>query len=602
MKKRTADKAFPYSPTAAICVGLVLLTLAVYWQAFGFGFLSFDDDVYVTNNTIVKSGLTASGFARAFTTPVSSNWHPLTVLSHMLDVELFGLNAGAHHLANVLLHCTNAVLLMLFLTMVTGKPWRSGMAAALFAVHPLHVESVAWISERKDVLSTLFWMLTMLAYVRWVRKPAFSRYAAVVLLFALGLMAKPMLVTLPIVLLILDWWPLGRFGFGSPGRLLLEKLPLLALSAASSAATVWAQHAGGAMSDLATFPTGVRVANAVVSYVSYIGKAVWPARLAVFYPHPESSLPELQVAASAALLVLVTAWSARCRKSRPYMLAGWLWYVSTLLPVSGIVQVGAQGMADRYTYLPLIGLFLMIVWSVPEIETNWLRRLANGAAAAAVAALAACAYFQVGYWRSDESLFARAVEVTRRNPFAYAHLAAAVRDRGDLEGAAELFRQAAEMAPQNASVQRELGTALMKLQRLSEALEHLDAAVRLDPSDANAHTAMGITLAMLGRLRDALPRFKSAARLAPNESKFRGNLGQCLFLLGEMKLAESEFLEALKLDPDNAAAAANYARLLAQEGRTAEAKATISRAMEIGADDPEVQRTAEQVLRQIRSR
>lgn len=602
VRNKSADKPFSYKAFAAACVALVAVTLGIYWQTLGFGFLNFDDDAYVTNNPLVKAGLSASAAARAFTTPVSSNWHPLTVLSHMLDVELFGLDAGYHHLVNVLLHCANAVLLMLFLTMATGRLWRSAFAAALFAAHPLHVESVAWVSERKDVLSTFFLMLTLLAYLRYARKRTVPAYALVVTLFALGLMAKPMLVTLPILLLIIDYWPLGRFQTSGVRTLVLEKLPLLVLSAISSAATIWAQHAGGAMSGLEAFPLGVRLANAAVSYVSYIGKMIWPARLAVFYPHPGASLAAWQVVVSSFALILITAWAAYCRKSRPYVAAGWLWYAAGLIPVSGIVQVGAQGMADRYTYVPMIGLFAAITWAVPEPRHRVLRSALVLAAFVIIAALALCSFFQVGHWRSDEALFARAVKVGPPNAFAYAHLAVAVRDKGDLDTAISLFSKAADMAPQNARVQRELGAALMKQGLLPEALEHLEAAVQLDPSDAAAHTTAAVTLAMLGRLDESLPHFRKAAGLKPRESIYRANLGQCLFLLGKPLQAEQEFMEALRLDPGNATAAANYSRLLAQMKRTGEARLMIGQAMKTAPDDPEVRRTAEQVLKQIGSK
>jgi len=356
-----------------IAVLLVVLTLGVYLRALGNGFTIFDDDDYVTNNQMVLQGLTSDGINWAFHTFKNSNWHPLTWISHMLDVSLFDMEPLGHHLTSVLLHLANTLLLFWFLHRLTRCPWRSGFVAALFAIHPLHVESVAWIAERKDVLSTFFWMVTMLAYLRYVEKPTFERQLLVIIPYGLGLLAKPMLVTLPLMLLLLDYWPLRRASlFGEkPSKnaaslydLFWEKLPLFGLSAASCFMTYHAQKAGHAVAELNLLPLGVRAANGVCSYVSYLGKTIWPARLAALYPHPDRTIPEWQTVVSALIMIAITVLVIRALRSRPYLAVGWLWFVGTLVPVIGLVQVGEQAMADRYTYIPLIGIFIMVAWGV----------------------------------------------------------------------------------------------------------------------------------------------------------------------------------------------------------------------------------------------
>ncbi|HPC48095.1 MAG TPA: hypothetical protein PLW83_08605, partial [Deltaproteobacteria bacterium] len=411
--------------------------------------MNFDDPPYVTHNPHVLKGITAEGFRWAFTSVYGSNWHPLTWISHMLDVELFGMNAGMHHLTNTLLHALNSVLLFLVLEAATKARGKSALVALLFAVHPLHVESVAWVAERKDVLSTFFGMLATAAYIAYANRPSAWRYLVVAIAFVLGLMAKPMLVTLPLVLIILDFWPLERIlpdgkrpdaaarpEGGMPrlplSRLILEKAPLFALSAASSAVTVYAQYTGGSVRTLDEIPLYQRTANAIVSYVMYLVKTAVPSGLAAFYPFPEA-IPAAKVIACGVFLAGVTAAAWALRKRRPYLIAGWLWYVVTLVPVIGLVQVGRQSMADRYTYLPLVGIFVIVVWGADDVLKRFTRSTKPAAALAAIglAVLMTATYFQVGVWKDSTALFSHAVAVTQGNYIAHYNLGCELQKQGD---------------------------------------------------------------------------------------------------------------------------------------------------------------------------
>jgi hypothetical protein len=456
-------------------VSLALLTLVTYLPVLAHGFIRFDDPLYVTRNPWVKAGLTWDGLARAFTTTVASNWHPLTLLSHMLDCELFGMDPLGHHLTSLLLHTASVVLLFEALRRLTrdqpGDLWRSAFVAALFAVHPTHVESVAWIAERKDVLSGFFWMLTLLAWERYVRQPSWKRYAVVALSLAAGLLSKPMVVTLPFVLLLLDVWPLDR------KIRVKEKLPLFALVAASCVVTVIAQT--GAIGMASRFPLRLRLANAVLSYVAYLGKTLFPSRLAVFYPMP-TEFPAWKVAGAALLLVALTVLALLAAR---YVMVGWLWYLGTLVPVIGIVQVGGQAMADRYLYLPSIGLFLITVWGFPR-KAVWLPLLL---------ALAIGTRLQLRHWQDSESLFRHAAAVTERNFIAHLNLAqiyAERGERGDRGRALEHYRTTLEIRPGMWQAQASLGLTLRRWGRPDKALPHLRNAVRLRPHDPRLRRAL----------------------------------------------------------------------------------------------------------------
>jgi Tfp pilus assembly protein PilF len=511
----------------ALC--LVVITAGVYTGLLGSSFIRLDDDEYVTRNPRVAAGLTGDGFAWAWTSFHAGNWHPLTWLSHMLDGELFGLDPAGHHATNLVLHLLNTLLLFCGLAYMTGSRWPSAFVAALFALHPLHVESVAWVSERKDLLSAFFGLSAIWCYAIWVRRGGAGRYLAIVALLALGLMAKPMLVTLPFVLLLLDYWPLGRIDPRAEDRgatlhrLIVEKLPLLALSAASSIVTVLAQRAGGAVSAVETVPLHLRAANALLSYGRYLGKMLWPDELSIFYPHPllrgAGDWPVWPTVVSGLLLVVLTV--VLLRSGRRYAVVGWLWYLGTLVPVIGLVQVGLQAMADRYTYLPLIGPFVVVAWAGVELHERLRTRGAARlfvplAALIVVVACAATTHRQVGYWRDSIRLFEHAVRVAPGAATIHNNLGIelAVGGRGDK--AIEQFRLALASVPDYPDACYNLGFALAGRGEYDEAIEHYEAALRLRPEHPLTHQQLGLALAHAGRPAEAVERFREAATLRPD--------------------------------------------------------------------------------------
>ena len=555
-----------------VCAVLVGLIVVIYGQTCLFDFVNYDDQLYVYENAHTKAGLTFENVRWAFTTRDVSNWHPLTWLSDLLDIQVFGENPGAMHGVNVFFHTINTLLLFLWLSRMTRALWPSAFVAALFAVHPLHVESVAWVTERKDVLSTAFWLLTMLAYVRYVQDRTREWYLAMVAAFALGLMAKPMLVSLPLALLIMDYWPLGRFNRESrrcpenpcnravshserseesalhrtlKSRFLtafgmtrlarypwavpvfvIEKLPLFAIAAASCIVTYWVQKTGGAVHTVQETPFGPRVANAVVSYVAYLCKTFYPAKLAIYYPHPGRSLPVWEVIACGAALAVITALVVRARKDRPYLLAGWLWYVVTLIPVIGIVQVGEQAMADRYSYVPLVGVFFAIAWAI-ESRARWAVPVSAVLSALAVAALTVCCHIQVGYWSNAITLFSHTLKVTSpRNSVALYNLGVAYSKQGDDVKASQLYRAALRVKPRFVDAHYNLGNCLRRLNRPKEAWSEYLAALKIYPRNALVHANMGYLLSQQGRINDAISEFRKAMQYDPSNVDARFDLEQ----------------------------------------------------------------------------
>jgi hypothetical protein len=525
---------------ALIGVVLAAIVLATFGQVVGFDFINYDDPDYVTANPYVRAGLTRAGLAWALTTSHASNWHPVTWLSHMLDCEVWGLRPGGHHLTSVVLHAGSSLLLFAVLRGMTASVWPSAAVAWLFALHPLHVESVAWVAERKDVLSTFFWMLTVLAYWRYVRRPGIARYLLVMLLLALGLMAKPMLVSVPFVLLLLDVWPLGRLspsvGAGaSSGRALrpvLEKIPLLCVVAASSLVTLAVGLRGGAMAAFDTLPLSSRLGNATVSSVLYLRKTVLPVDLGLFYPR--ASFSGGQVAGAALIVIVVSATVLRLGRERPWLIVGWLWYLVTLLPVIGLVQVGDQAMADRYTYVPLIGPFIMVAWSVKDVMARWpAARAPVGIIAMGLLAICpAITWLQLRHWRSSVTL----------------------------------FTHAAAVIPDNYVAQVQLGNALAEQGRFAEAIDRYRAALRVKPDLAEAHGNLGALLAQEGRLDEAIAEYAEALRLNPNLADAHNNLGVALAAQGQVELAIRHYAEALRLNPNHQTARDNLARALAARG------------------------------------
>lgn len=516
-----------------IAAGLVAAVLAIYGQTAGHQFLSYDDPGYVATNPWIRKGLTWESLWWALTTTEFYNWHPLTRISYLVDYELFGLSPRGYHLTNVALHIANTLLVFSVLRRMTGEAWPSALVAALFGVHPLHVESVAWVSERKDVLSTLFWLLTIGAYARYAEQGARGWYVATLALFTLGAMAKPMVVTLPFVLLLLDYWPLRRLPLSFDrearrrlGRLIADKIPFLAVAAAASAVTIYAQSAGGAVAALERFPLSARVMNALVSYVAYVEKTAWPVGLSVRYPHPGLTLPVWKAVVAALILLVVTAVAVRWLRSRPYAPVGWLWYLGTLVPVIGVVQVGDQAMADRYTYIPLIGIFMVLAWGLRDAAAAQprVRAVIPWAAAAALIALTATAWNQTRYWRDSVTLYEHSLSVIEGDPLLHYNLANELREQGRLDDAVRHYEEAIRFDPNYLAARTNLGPILAKQGRIDEAIAHYAAVLRLKPDLAETHNNLGMLLGEQGKISEAIVHFEEAVRLKPELEGAKRNL------------------------------------------------------------------------------
>jgi tetratricopeptide (TPR) repeat protein len=550
---------------AGICATLMILILIVFGQTIGNGFINFDDDHYVYQNPMVLRGLSLDGIGWAFTHVHSNNWHPLTTLLCMLDCQMYGLWAGGHHLTSVLLHAACAVLLFLLLLEMTGKMWRSGFVAAVFAIHPLRVESVAWVSELKDVLSGVFFMLTLWAYVRFTRRPdSKGRYAMVLIWFALGLMSKPMLVTVPFVLILLDYWPLGRFQKLSQLPVLLrEKLPLFALSVLSCVATVLAQEQ--AIQTIEHFPLALRIGNALIAYVAYLGKLIWPRGLAVLYPLLKDGTPAWQVIDATLLLAALTAGAWLVRRKQPYLLVGWLWYLGMLAPVIGILQVGGQAYADRYTYLPQIGLCLAGTWMAAEWAGERRRRRAmlGSIASAILCALLAVAYHQTAYWRDSETLWSHTLECTRDNSIAHNNLGLVSLDQGRPTEATAHFREALRINPIDGKAYYNLGLVLCQQGHTEEAAAEFRKAIELNPTDGKAHNNLGVVLCQQGRMEQGIAEFRAALEIEPDDAEADKNLGNAVFRRGSAAEAIGYEQKALELQPADASAQNDLAWMLA---------------------------------------
>jgi tetratricopeptide (TPR) repeat protein len=600
-------KSNPHWLAAGICIFLAAITWIVFGQTLWHEFINYDDPRYVYENTKITSGLSIAGVAWAFTHIHSENWHPLTTMSHMLDCQLYGLKAGGHHFTNVLLHTVAVLLLFAVLRDVTGAFWRSAFVAALFAIHPLHVESVAWVAERKDVLSAVFFMLTLGAYVRYVRAPSIGRYVAIAFLFALGLMSKPMLVTLPFVLLLLDYWPLGRFEKSSsakskskirfwldrqpiPRRLILEKIPLVGLSAVSGIVTFLAQrHALGWTEQL---PISWRVNNALVTYLAYIWQMLWPTKLAVFYPHPENRLPLWEIIMALAVLIAVTAAALTLRKKRPYLVTGWLWYLTMLVPVIGVLQVGWQGRADRYTYLPQIGLYLLATWTVADLSSSWRRprEILGVGAAIIIGALSWRAWIQTSYWRNSETLWSHALAVTSNNDVAQNNLGIVLLRKGELDGAMSRFQAAVNLRPENAPAHDNLAKAFLQKGQVNEAMFHYRKLLEIQPDNSEARNILGTVLIQQGRVGDAIEQWQETLAAEPENGNAKSNLAWVFATYPEasfrdglkaVQLAE----QALQLSGGkNALIFRTLAAAYAENGRFAEAIESAQRGFELATE------------------
>jgi len=589
----------------AIYLFLTVITLIAFWQLNQCDFINSDDPEYVTENVYIQNGITMETMRWAFTTDYASNWHPLTWMSHMLDVQLFGLKPRWHHLTNLLFHIANTLLLFFVFHRMTKEPWKSAFVAVLFAIHPIHVESVAWVAERKDVLSTFFWMLTMGAYICYVEHPRLKNYLAVLIFFALGLMAKPMLVTLPFVLLLLDYWPLQRFervisgqvihtnvnkpvsvtkrkGKSSRTRttsrgveleekqadhkyqwalilpLLREKIPLFALAALSCIVTFVAQQKGGAVASLDVLPTGVRIANAFVSYIVYVRKTIWPENLAFLYPHP-GLRPFWQVLGAVLLLVAVTLMIMRTAKRFPCLAMGWLWFAGTLVPVIGIIQVGHQAMADRYTYIPLIGLFIMAAWGIPELLRNWRRR--KEALFTMWALILPCLFIvtwtQVGYWLNSIVLYDHSLKVTSCSDVILCSRGVAYGELGNQRQAISDYDCAIEINPKYAKAYSNRGVAYGRLGNHRRAIEDFARAIEINPELALAHNNRGVAYRELGNHRQAISDYDRAIEIDPKYANAYKNRGVSYDKLGDQRQATEDMKTAARLDNEDAK---NYLR------------------------------------------
>ena len=567
-----------------VCSLLVIATVTAYWQIKGLQFINYDDPTYVTGNPHVQMGLSLNGILWAFKSTEASNWHPLTWLSHMLDYQLYGPDPAGHHLTSLFIHIANVLLLFWALQLFTGALWRSAIVAALFAVHPLNVESVAWIAERKNVLSTLFCLLTILAYARYATHPKWKRYLLVMALLACGLMSKPMLVTLPFTLLLLDYWPLGRlktlaaaddhaapvtserrklnkhkddkpqipeqkYAAASLRTLVLEKVPLLGMAAISSAVTIVAQGKGGAVGSTVTFTTWGRISNAIVSYAMYLQKMIWPSGLAVFYPYTRGSLPPGRIALSALILVAITALALVAVRSRfRFVTIGWLWYLGTLVPVIGLIQVGLQSRADRYAYVPLIGIFVLIVWGISEAAKRaGAEKVFACAAIGAAIALSVVTWRQLAYWHDSITLFQEAAAVTQGNYIAYTNLGQALAGEGKTGEAAKDFAIAIQDNPNFDEAQHNMGMALVQQGKLDEAIDHFKKAIQINPRMTDAYNKLGATLARQERYDEAAPYLYKAIELNPDYPAAYANLGALQERQGKLEEALDFDFKALRL-------------------------------------------------------
>ena len=606
---------------------LAVVTFAVFRQVTTYPFVEFDDQDYILSNPHVQGGLSPQNVAWAFGSSYASNWHPVTWISHMLDADLFGPNAAGPHLVNLLLHIANTLLLFAFWRQATGALWRSAFVAALFALHPLHVESVAWVAERKDVLSGLFALLTLLAYLRYTRlkasgappalapaapqagagsaaappRPPGFYYLLALGWFALGLMSKPMLVTFPILLLLLDYWPLRRFTPGSSREaatqgwtLVREKLPFLGLAAMSCLLTLVAQQQGGALRSLARFSLSARIENALVSYARYLGKTFWPVNLSLLYPHP-GHWSLVSVVLSTLLLLGLCAAALLIRRRLPYAFSGWYWFFISLVPVIGLVQVGEQSMADRYMYLPSIGLFAALAWGGAALLAR-CRVTGAGAAVVPALVLVTCAVVttrQVPHWRDTESLYLRAIAVTSPNPSAvrflayhYYNLGNAAKDAGHFDEAIARYRRSLELDPGSSLTHNNLGMAIQNSGHVDEAIAEYIRAVQLQPGNANARNNLGVALAAIGRADEAVQQLTESVRLDPNNAGAHNNLGALLFRQGKFTEAIPEYTEAVRLSPGSPAVLDNLGDALARAGRGEEAGAAFRRALQLNPNDP----------------
>lgn len=591
-----------------LSITLIAIVLAVYMQVEHHQFLSFDDDVYVTRNPHVTSGITGNNIIWAFTSFHAANWHPITWLSHMLDVQLYGVNPRGHHFTNVIIHTLSSLLLLQFLLRTTASFWKSSFVAALFALHPIHVESVAWVAERKDVLCALFWFITLLCYSEYAKKQKPALYVLSLISFVLGLMTKPMLVTLPVVLLLLDYWPLDRYrhedqeqklqkqGLGAI-VLIKEKIPFLACSLLSSVVTVYAQHKGGAMDGMKDLSFLDHLENALISYVRYIGKTFWPHDLSVFYPFP-SFFPLWQVISSLFVLLILSATAIKLRRQYPYFFVGWFFFLVTLLPVIGLIQVGIQSMADRYTYIPVIGLFITVAWGVPNLTKGIKNQEAILAlfGSLIITASVILTYRQIAYWQDDIVLYRHALNVTTGSYLMHNSYGFALEREGEIDSAIQEYQKAIRLNPVYAKAHNNLGAALVAKGSLDAAIKEYQMALLISPNFAKAHYNLGVAFANKGDLTSAIFEYHEAIRIDPNDSDPHVNLGIAIARKGDLAVAIQEFSEALRINPNDADALNNLGFAFANKGDLDSAIQEFQRALQVNPNNEFARNNLERVI------
>lgn len=573
---------------------LIILTLTVYWQVNDFDFINYDDPIYVYNNAHIQKGLTLPTIKWAFSSEVAGNWHPITMLSHMVDCHFFGLNPGKHHTTNVIFHLVNTILLFYIFWRITGEQYKSFFIAALFAIHPLHVESVAWISERKDVLSVFFLFLTLWAYTRYIQKKTIYRYLIIVLFFAMGLMAKPMLVSLPCVLILFDIWPLKSIQLTNQTTLfslahdiynrIFEKIPLFFLSAISCIVTLSVQQQSGAVVSFEQLTFIVRLLNAIVSYTKYIGKMIWPDKMAVFYPHP--GVPDLwQVIISILLLLSLSFTAVNILKKYPYFAIGWLWYLGTLIPVIGLVQVGSQAIADRYTYIPYIGLSIVVTWGGYDLLKKFrLQKFAYIMAICIVIILSLKTYHQIHYWQNSTLLYTHTMRVTKNNYVAHLNLGNIMTDNNNFIEAIQNFKAAIRIKPDLAQAHNNLGAAYEKIENFKEAIRSFNKAIELKPDYAEAHNNIGSVYKKNGQLNQAITHLDRAIQINPNYAEAYNNMGNAFEIDGQAEKAITHYKKALNINPDFAVAYNNLGATMFRSNKIDEAIFYYRKALQIKSD------------------
>ena len=571
--------ARPHFPLWLMVTLLVLVTIALYWPAMRCDFINLDDPEFISGNPHVQGGLTWEGVKWAFhDTERAGDWVPLLWLSHMLVWQLVGANPWGHHLINVLLHAANTALVFLVFRRMTGATWRSLLLAALFGWHPLRVESVAWVTERKDVLSTLFWMLGLLAYAKYSEATQAGNskqkvwYGAALAMFVLGLMSKAMLVTMPFVLLLLDYWPLGRFKFYGVWRLVKEKIPFFALAMAASVLTFMAQKQGGAVIDVEKLTLGARLGNALISYCRYLGKTFWPMDLAVYYPHP-GHWPLEEILLASVLLCGISMLLFVKRRQYPFFLMGWLWFLGTLVPVIGLVQVSGQAMADRYTYIPSLGVLILTIWGAYELVKDWrYQKIASSAAgSAAIVLCIGLTRHQLEYWTDSEALFRHTLKVTKDVPNNYLPhkaLGDALLNKGQIDGAISQYQEAIRLKPDDVRARSNLGAALFNGGQIDAAVNQFQEAIRLKPDYPDAHNNLGFILLYQGHTDEAISQFQEAIRLNPDFADAHYNVGLALDLEGKFDEAINQYQEAIRLKPGYIAAQNSLTKALELKNRS----------------------------------